>query len=74
MYGTNESDYDTCTSQNHNPPVEITLLCEFHTHTVMNKRTNVISERKVWLQHARVWFIYVQLDFHTQSVISTHRV
>jgi hypothetical protein len=40
----------------------------------MNTRTSVISERKVWFQQARVWFIYVGCDFHTQSVISIRRV
>jgi hypothetical protein len=32
---------------NHTLRVEITLLCDVHTHTVMNTRTNVISERKM---------------------------
>jgi hypothetical protein len=37
-------------------------------------RTSVISERKVWFQHARVWFIYAKCGFHTQSVIFKRRV
>jgi hypothetical protein len=64
-YDTHESDYDTYTCQNHTLHVEITLLCDVHTHTEMNTRTNVISERKVWFQHARVWFIYVECDLYT---------
>jgi hypothetical protein len=69
-----EKDYDTYTCQTRTMRVEITLLCDVHTYTVMNTRTSVISERKLWFQHARVWFIYVECDFHTQSVISTRRV
>jgi hypothetical protein len=29
------------------------------------------EERKVWLQQARLWFICVDSDFHSQSVITT---
>jgi predicted nuclease of restriction endonuclease-like RecB superfamily len=47
-YDTHESDYDTYSCQKHTLRVEITLLCDVHTHTVMNTRTGVISERKVW--------------------------
>jgi hypothetical protein len=64
-YVTQKIDYDTCTCQNHTLSVEITLLCDFHTHCVMNTRTNVISELKEWFQHARVWFIYVECDLYT---------
>jgi hypothetical protein len=46
-YDTHESDYNTHTCQNHTLRAEITLLCDVHTHTVMNTRTSVISERKV---------------------------
>jgi hypothetical protein len=53
-YDTQESDYDTHTCQNHTLRVEITLVCDVHTHTVMNTRTSVISEIKVRFQHARV--------------------
>jgi hypothetical protein len=60
--------------QNHTLRVEITLVCDVHTHTMMNTRTRVISERKVWFQHARVWFIYVECELYTQSVIATRRV
>jgi hypothetical protein len=66
-YDTHESDYDTLR-------VEITLVCDVHTHTVMNTRTSINSERKEWFQHARVWFTYVEWDFYTHSVISTRRV
>jgi hypothetical protein len=38
-----------------------------HTHSVMFTRT-------LWFQHARVWFIYLECDFYTQSVISTRKV
>jgi hypothetical protein len=65
-FDTYECDYDTHESD--------VFLCDVYTHTVMNTRTSVISERKVWFQHARVWFIYVGCDFHTLSVISTRRV
>jgi hypothetical protein len=65
---------DTHTCQNHTLRVEITLVCDVHTHTVMNTRTSVIYERKVWFQHARVWFIYLECNFYTQSVIATRRV
>jgi hypothetical protein len=47
-YDTHESDYDTYTCQKPTLRVEITLLCDVHTHSVMNTRTSVISERKVW--------------------------
>jgi hypothetical protein len=67
-------DFDTHTCQKHTLRVEITLVCDVHTYTVMNSRTSVISESKVWFQHARVWFIYVESDFSTQSVTSTRRV
>jgi hypothetical protein len=73
-YDTHESNNDTYTCLNHSLRVEKTLLWDFHTHTVKNSRTNVISERKVWFEHAWVWCIYVECDFHTQSVISTRRV
>jgi hypothetical protein len=49
-------------------------VCDVHTHTVMNTRTSIISWRKVWFQHALVWFINAECDFHSHSVISTHRV
>jgi hypothetical protein len=50
--------------------VEITLVCDVHTHTVMNTRTSVISEHKVWFQHAQLWFIYyAKYDFHTVIII-----
>jgi hypothetical protein len=45
--------------------IRATLLCDVHTHTMINTRMNVISERKVWFQHARVWFIYVECDLYT---------
>jgi hypothetical protein len=46
-YDTHENDYNTYTCQNRTLRVEITLLCDVHTHTVMNTRTSVISKRKV---------------------------
>jgi hypothetical protein len=60
--------------QNHILRVEITLLCDFYTPTVMNTRRSVFSECKMWFQHARAWFIYVLSYFYTQSVIHTRRV
>jgi hypothetical protein len=49
-------------------------VCDVHTRTVMNTRTSVISERNLCISTRWVWFIYAECDFHTQSVISTHRV
>jgi hypothetical protein len=46
-YDAHKSDYDTHTCQNHTLRVEITLVCDAHTHTVMNTRTSVTFERKV---------------------------
>jgi hypothetical protein len=55
--------------------VQKSLLCVIFTRILWNyTRTSVISERKVWYQPAQVWFIYVECDFHTQSVISERRV
>jgi hypothetical protein len=45
-YDTQESDYDTHTCQNHTLCVEITLVCDFHTHSVINTRTSVILNAK----------------------------
>jgi hypothetical protein len=73
-YDTHDCDYDTHTCQNHTLCVEIILVYDVHMHSVMDTRTSVISERKMWLKHGRVWFIYVECDFHTQGAISTHRV
>jgi hypothetical protein len=74
VYDTHKRDYNTYTCHNHTLRVEITLLCDVHTNTVMNTRTNIISERKVWFQYARVWFIYVEWDCSTQSAIFTRSV
>jgi hypothetical protein len=64
------------TCQNCTLRVEITLLCEVHTHTVLNTRTSLISERKVWfltctsvIYLRRVWFSHAECGLYTQSVI-----
>jgi hypothetical protein len=72
-YDTQESYNDTHTCQNHTLRVEITLVCDVHTHTVMNTRTSVIYLRRVWSPHAECDF-YTQSNFHSQSAISTRRV
>jgi hypothetical protein len=66
-YDPHESDYDIHTCQNHTLRVEITLVCDVYMHAVMNTRTSVIYERKVW-------FIYVECNFYMQSLIRTRRV
>jgi hypothetical protein len=62
------------------------MLKRMSTHTVMNTRTSVISERKVWFPHAecdlytqsviatrRGWFLHTECDFQTQCDFETHK-
>jgi hypothetical protein len=63
---------------NHTLRVEITLLCDVHTHTVMNTRMNVIFTRSVWFLHAecnfRVILTRINVITALKIVISTLRV
>jgi hypothetical protein len=68
-YDTHESDYDTHTWQNHTLRVEITLVCDVHTHNVVNTGTSVISEHKVWFLNSKCDFNTHECDLYTQSVI-----
>jgi hypothetical protein len=48
--------------------------CDEHTHECNFWTQSVNLTRTALIYIRRVWFIFVECEFHTQSVISTHRV
>jgi hypothetical protein len=59
--------------KNHTMRVEITLLCDVHTHECNFWTQSVISTRTNVIYIRRVWFFKTECNFQTQCDFNTHK-